>query len=260
MNFTVAQKQDVSRKRSRPPLWLRASISLFLVVFLLGGFYSGYLVYATIREIVARAELPAIPVIQLPSLNRPEVVAEESLPQPVPQLPDITPAPQEGQPVVSAPSSPPQGQMGVAMDENRINILLLGIDRRGAKGWGYRTDTIIIVTVDPINKTAGMLSIPRDLYLSIPGNGEVRINTANVWGYSRKYPGGGPALLKRTIEVSFGIPLDYYVMVDFKGFQRIIDTLGGIDVNVPRKLHDTKYPDSKPGDPYGMKTVHFDTG
>jgi len=260
LSFTVAQKQDVSGKHSRPPLWLRVSISLFLVVFLLGGFYSGYLVYATIREIVARTELPAIPVMQWPSLNRSEVAAEESLPQPVPQLPAMTPLPQEGQPAVSAPSSPLQEQPRATMDENRINILLLGIDRRGAKGWGYRTDTIIIVTVDPIDKTAGMLSIPRDLYLSIPGNGEDRINTANVWGYSRDYPGGGPALLKRTIEANFGIPINYYVMVDFQGFQRIIDTLGGIEVNVPRKLHDTKYPDPKPGDPHGMKTVHFDTG
>jgi len=138
--------------------------------------------------------------------------------------------------------------------------LLLGIDRRGGKGWGYRTDTIIIATADPTNQTAGMLSIPRDLQLEIPGVKEARINTANVYGYSTKYPGGGPALLKRTIEKSFGIPIDYYVMVDFQAFEAIIDTLGGIDVNVPRALHDTKYPNPQPGDLYGMKTVHFDAG
>jgi LCP family protein required for cell wall assembly len=96
--------------------------------------------------------------------------------------------------------------------------------------------------------------------VSIPGNGEDRINTANVYGYSRGYPGGGPALLKRTIEVNFGIPIDYYVMVDFDGFKKIIDTLGGIDVNVPRALHDSKYPDPKPGDPYAFRTIHFDAG
>ena len=124
---------------------------------------------------------------------------------------------------------------------------MLGIDRRSGKSWGHLTDTIIIVTVDPINKTAGMLSIPRDLQLTLPGNGEDRINTANVYGETRKYPGGGPALLKRTIEYNFGIPIDYYVMVDFQGFVKIIDALGGIDVNVTTELHDTKYPDPKTG-------------
>jgi LCP family protein required for cell wall assembly len=142
----------------------------------------------------------------------------------------------------------------------RINVLLLGIDRRGGKGWGYRTDTIIIVTVDVANQTAGMLSIPRDLQLPIPGNGEDRINTANVWGYSKNYPGGGPALLERTIEVNFGIPIDYYIMVDFKGFEQIVDTLGGVDVNVPRKLVDTMYPDPKPGDPHAYTTITFEPG
>lgn len=244
------------RRRSRPPLWLRITISLFLVAFLLGGLYSGYLFYATIREIVARTDLPAVPVIQLPSLNQPEVVAEEEVAEPLPQLPDMTPVAEEGELVIYAPP-PLQIEKG-----ERINVLLLGIDRRGQRGWGYRTDTIIIVTVDPVNKTAGMLSIPRDLQLEIPGVKEDRINTANVYGYSKSYdyPGGGPALLKRTIEKSFGILIDYYVMVDFQGFEAIIDTLGGIDVEVPRRLHDTKYPDPKPGDPYGMKTVHFDAG
>jgi LCP family protein required for cell wall assembly len=136
----------------------------------------------------------------------------------------------------------------------------MGIDRRGGKSWGHLTDTMIVVTVDPVNNTAGMMSIPRDLQLPIPGNGENRINTANVYGYKYDYPGGGPALLKRTIESSFGVPIDYYVMVDFKAFAGIVDTLGGVDVNVPRTLHDTLYPDPKPGDPHAYKTVHFDAG
>ena len=247
------------RKRSRPPLWLRVSISLFLVIFILGGLYSGYLFYATVRQIVARAELPAVPVIHLPSLSQPEVAAEEMPVEPLPiaEMSESTPVPVDaGESVVSAPQVAPP----VITTGDRINLLLLGIDRRGGNGWGYRTDTIIVVTVDPINKTAGMLSIPRDLQLPIPGNGENRINTANVYGTSQKYPGGGPALLKRTIELNFAIPIDYYIIVDFEGFETIIDDLGGIDVNVPRKLHDTKYPDPRPGDPHGMKTVHFDAG
>jgi LCP family protein required for cell wall assembly len=254
LNITVAQNRQMPKKRSRPPLWLRVSISLFLIIFLAGGFYSGYLFYATIREIVARTELPVVPVMHWPSLARPEVSAVEEAVIPTPQPPEATPAP-EGEGAVAVAPPAPMLETG-----SRINVLLLGIDRRGGIGWGYRTDTIIIVGVDPINKTAVMLSIPRDLQLPIPGNGEDRINTANVYGTSSKYPGGGPALLKRTIEANFGIPIDYYVMIDFQGFEKIVDTLGGIDVDVPRKLNDTQYPDPKPNDPYGMKTVHFDPG
>ena len=248
-----AHDRDMPGKRRRPPLWLRLFIGCSLALFLLGGLYSGYLVYATIRETVARAELPAMPIVDLPSFKLAETLVEENAAEPVPQMPGMTPVARAAE-VVYAP--PPASIVTV----DRVNVLLLGVDRRGGKGWGYRTDTIIIVTVDPLNGTAGMLSIPRDLQVPIPGNGEDRINTANVWGESRKYPGGGPALLKRTVEVNFGIPIDYYVMVDFQGFEEIIDTMGGIDVNAPRTLHDTKYPDPQPDDPHGMKTVHFDAG
>ncbi len=233
---------------------LQFFIGFFLFVFLMGGLYSGYLFYATIREIVARAELPAMSVIQIP-IRLPEAAANEraTAVEPLPQLPDMTPE------VGEIPLTYLQPQAPLIMAD-RINVLLLGIDRRGGQGWGYRTDTIIIVTVDENNKTAGMLSIPRDLQLEIPGYKEDRINTANVYGESSRYPGGGPALLKRTIEYNFGIPIDYYIMVDFQGFEKIVDTLGGIDINVPRALHDTQYPDPLPGDPYHYTTIHFDPG
>jgi len=256
LSNTEPHSQNQPRRQSSPPAWVRALIGLFLVLFFLGGLYAGYLFYVTVREIVAHTELPALPVIQMPSFSLPEAVAdvEESL-EPLPQMPEMTPVAVSGEVVYSAPPPPPPAPTG-----ERINILLVGIDRRGGTGWGYRTDTIIILTVDPVNKTAGMLSIPRDLQLSIPENGDDRINTANVWGYKYDYPGGGPALLKRTIESTFGITIDYYVMVDFKAFVEIIDTLGGIDVNVPNVLHDTKYPDPRPGDPHAFKTIHFDPG
>jgi LCP family protein required for cell wall assembly len=143
---------------------------------------------------------------------------------------------------------------------NRINVLLLGIDRRSGTGWVYRTDTIVVVTMDPATRAASMLSIPRDLQVTIPGHGEDRINTANVFGYSPDNPEGGPDLLKATMEANFGIPVDGYLMVDFSVFEEIVDTLGGIRVEVPRTLHDTRYPDPRPGDPYAFKTIHFDPG
>jgi LCP family protein required for cell wall assembly len=142
----------------------------------------------------------------------------------------------------------------------RTDLLLAGIDRRSGTGWGYRTDTIMVVGLRPADRAASLLSIPRDLQLPIPGHGEDRINTANVWGYSQEDPAAGPALLEATIEGNFGIPIDGYLLVDFVAFERIVDALGGIDVDVPRTLHDTRYPDPRPGDPYAYKTVHVDAG
>lgn len=255
LSISAAQKRDVTRKRSRPPLWLKVFIGFFLVVFIIGGLYSSYLFYATVREIVARTDLPALPMIQLPSIRLPEAQAGEEEPEPLPQMGVLVTAVAGSGELAYEPPPPP-----LTTEGERINVLLMGIDRRGGKGWGYRSDTIIIVTVDPINNTAGMMSIPRDLQLPIPGNGEDRINTANVYGYKYNYPGGGPALLKRTIEANFEIPIDYYVMVDFDGFKDVIDTLGGVEVDVPRGLHDTKYPDPKPGDPFAYTTIHFDSG
>jgi len=257
LSITTTKRGNVPGPDSRPSLWLRLFIGFFLVIFILGGLYSGYLFYATVRAIVAETDLPALPIVQFPSFRPADEAAEEEMEvEPIPELPEMTPVASS----LNLSYTPPERASAFSISEEQINVLLLGIDRRGGKGWGYRTDTIIIVTVDPTTKAVGMMSIPRDLYLNIPGYGENRINVANVWGYTYDYPGGGPALIKRTIEHNFGIPIDYYVMVDFDGFKEAVDTLGGIDVNVPRTLHDTMYPDPRPGDPYAYKTVHFDAG
>jgi LCP family protein required for cell wall assembly len=143
---------------------------------------------------------------------------------------------------------------------SRTNLLLLGVDRQEGVDWASRTDSIMVFTLDPETRAVGLLSIPRDLHLEIPGYGWDRINTANVYGYLQDYPGGGPALLEATITANFGIPIDGYLMVNFQAFERIVDTLGGIDLYVPESLHDTRYPNPRPEDPYGYKTVHFDPG
>ncbi|MEJ2737318.1 MAG: LCP family protein [Anaerolineae bacterium] len=143
---------------------------------------------------------------------------------------------------------------------DRINLMLLGVDRQEGTDWGSRTDSIMVFTLDPGTGAVGLLSIPRDLHLEIPSYGWDRINTANVYGYLQDYPGGGPGLLEATITANFGIPIDGYLMVNFQAFERIVDTLGGIDLYVPESLHDTRYPNPRPEDPYGYKTVHFDPG
>ena len=87
------------------------------------------------------------------------------------------------------------------------------------------------MTVDPITKTAGMLSIPRDMWVNIPGFGYSRINTAWTLGRGSKLPGGGPALTMKTISHFVGVPVDYYVQVDFDTFVDVIDLLGGVDID-----------------------------
>lgn len=115
---------------------------------------------------------------------------------------------------------------------SRINILFVGF--RGGdphqEDCPFCTDTLILLTVDPVTKTAGMLSIPRDLWVNIPGFGYNRINTAWTLGRGSKLPGGGPALTMKTISHVFGVPVDYYVQVDFDTFIDIIDMIGGVDI------------------------------
>ena len=116
---------------------------------------------------------------------------------------------------------------------SRINILFVGL-RGGDPLEGdcpFCTDTLILLTVDPLTKTAGMLSIPRDMWVNIPGFGFSRINTAWSLGRGSKLPGGGPALAMKTISHFIGVPVDYYVQVDFDTFVDIIDMIGGVDIH-----------------------------
>jgi LCP family protein required for cell wall assembly len=144
--------------------------------------------------------------------------------------------------------------------DGRTNILLLGIDRQEGTDWPYRTDTIMVLTMDRDTKAASILSIPRDLQLAIPGYREDRINTAIVLGYEPDDPDAGPALLATTIETDLDIPIDGYLMVDFEVFKELIDALGSIDVYVPLPLYDTRYPDPRPGDPHAFAAIYFDSG
>jgi LCP family protein required for cell wall assembly len=115
---------------------------------------------------------------------------------------------------------------------------------------------MIVVTIDPESGALGMLSIPRDLWVPIPGYGENRINTAHFLGDLHKYPGGGPALAKKTVSYNFGFPVHYYVRVNFEGFRRLIDMIGGIDIDVPHEIRDDQYPDEN----YGYDPLYIPAG
>ncbi len=83
----------------------------------------------------------------------------------------------------------------------RVNVLVMGIDQREQEQGPWRTDTMLVLTIDPVTLTGGMLSIPRDLWVPIPGYEEGRINTAHYLGDVYDYPGGGPALAAKTVQV-----------------------------------------------------------
>ena len=121
---------------------------------------------------------------------------------------------------------------------SRVNVLFIGVDARDweVNASAPRSDTMILFTIDPVTKTAGMLSIPRDMWVDIPGFGYGRINTAYNLGEAYKLPGGGPGLAMKTVEKFLGVPVNYYGQVDFNTFIAMIDTIGGIDVQVKERL------------------------
>jgi len=145
----------------------------------------------------------------------------------------------QGTPIATlvAPPAPaasvPESNLPPAWDgASRINILLIGLDYRDyiVNEGPPRSDTMIVLTIDPLTKTAGMLSVPRDMWVNIPGFGYSRINTAYSSGEGSKLPGGGPELARKTVEQFLGVPIQYYAQIDFGTFVQFIDLIGGIDV------------------------------
>jgi LCP family protein required for cell wall assembly len=165
--------------------------------------------------------------------------------QPEPQITinaQGTPVNPQGTPISTA--SIPSQQDPVLLEltpwdgAGRVTVLLLGLDYRDwEKGEKYsRSDTMILLTLDPLTKTAGILSIPRDMWVGIPGFQHGKINTAYYLGDAYKLPGGGPALAVKTVESFIGVPINYYAQVDFQSFVRIIDEIGGIKIDIPKKI------------------------
>jgi LCP family protein required for cell wall assembly len=141
---------------------------------------------------------------------------------------------------------------------NVVTFLLLGSDLR--PGSSYRTDTLVIAIVRPHDGQVSLISIPRDLWVNIPTVGMQRINTAYQSGEIYGYPGGGPGLLKDTILFNLGLQIDHTAMVDFDGFRRVVDTLGGIEVPVACSYTDWRLIDPS-YDPYNENNwALFTTG
>jgi len=130
----------------------------------------------------------------------------------------------------------------------RLNVLVLGVDSRGVAGDTQNTDTMIVLSLDPVNRTAAMLSVPRDTLAAIPGHGQDKVNAA--------FTLGGPQLAQRTIEDLLGIKINSYVLINFEAFTKIVDSVGGVMVDVKRPIRDEAYPTAD----FGVERLNIQPG
>jgi LCP family protein required for cell wall assembly len=137
-----------------------------------------------------------------------------------------------------------------------LSVLLLGVDRRADETGPARSDSMILLGSQPQAAGAALLSIPRDLWVNIPGVGEQRINTALYFGHDAEDAGAGPRLAAATVQQELRRPVDRYLLLDFATFVRAVDALGGIEIDVPAPIVDTEYPTPD----YGVTTIRFDPG
>lgn len=154
--------------------------------------------------------------------------------------------------VSPSPSPTPQRPL----PDTPLNVLLLGTDVQPDEGSVSRTDAVILIHLDRKRDRVSMLSIPRDLWVTYPGNGQGRVNAAYAIGEKKYGRGGGIALARATIEELLGLKIDHCAVVNFEGFRELINLMGGITIDVPTFIKDTAYPTEN----YGTMTVTFRAG
>jgi len=206
-----------------------------IIAFGLATLLTAYFTFIATRDFVSTWQITDLGGINIPQ-NTPQVSASGVITDTTSPLQSVGPTPQ-----------PWDGA-------SRVTLLIMGLDYRDwAAGEGPpRTDTMILLTIDPLSKTAGMVNIPRDLWVAIPGFNYGKINTAYQLGEAYKLPGGGPELAMKTVEKLMGIPINFYAQIDFNAFVKFIDEIGGIklDIKEPIKvdlLGDNTQKKLKPG-------------
>lgn len=175
---------------------------------------------------------PAGSPTPIPSPTVHHVVPANPTPRPTPELPPAAPFP-------TSCDGP-----------GRMNLLLIGVDGRSANyARAARADAIAVAGINFTQKNAQLLSIPRDLWVQIAADAnqpervvENRINTAFASGQLNGYPGGGPRLLGDSLSRNFGLRIDRFVVVNFYAFEQAVDAVGGLDIDVPKAIHDKAYP------------------
>lgn len=140
---------------------------------------------------------------------------------------------QSGESLQSSTGPTPQPWDG----SSRVSILVMGLDYDDTAARKVpRTDSMMLFSMDPQSRSAGILSIPRDMWVNIPGFDYAKINTAYFLGESYQLPGGGAGLAVQTTQDFIGVPINYYAQIDFDAFVKFIDELGGVYVHVPKKI------------------------
>lgn len=192
----------------------RIILVLLLGVSLAGAFYG----YRLTRNLVSTNQtfsLPGDPVVA----ENPDAGDVNATPEPtaIPEAALPTPEPWDG--------------------VSRVTILVMGLDYRDWEaGETPHSDTMILFTMDPLNQTAAIVSIPRDLWVGVPGFDYEKINTAYYLGELNNLPGGGAALAAKTVEEFLGIPIDYYAQIDFSAFVKFIDDIQGVKLDLKEPI------------------------
>lgn len=234
----------MSKRHKRPllPTWLSLLLS---VAFVVTGVAVSVFIFLTAEAVLAAARQPFNPLeeaaIEAASTELPPLVQDGAVPT--------------SEPGEATPTSIPMAVHELESDD-RITILMMGIDRRPGEPFISRTDTMMLVSFNPQTDQVSVLSVPRDLYVVIPGRGRDRINTAFVYGAQGNNPAGGAELAMRTVAYNLGISVDHYVMIDFSAFIRAVDAIGGIDVQVPYDINDPTFPDMN----YGYDPLYIPAG
>lgn len=204
---------------------LSTIIGIVFAFFCMASVAAGYALFRAIRP------------------RTPERTAAHATDQPVPTSGIQATPPAPGDDLTPTPFQIPSGVCG---GPGRLNILLLGLDNRTHDyASAVRSDSISVISVDHAAPSASMLGIPRDLWVAIPGVAGVpedRVNTAYAYGEGHDLPGGGPALAMQTVTLNFGIRLERYLVVDFSAFVQAVDSVGGIDIDVPVAIYDDRFP------------------
>jgi LCP family protein required for cell wall assembly len=216
----VQQRNSETKQAATSNLVL---VGLLITFFIIAGLVA-FLTFTNVRDVVASWNLTDLPGMVVNSAK------------PTQDSPQVNPS--EGE---AAPPPPVAiGPEPIPWDgASRVNVLVMGLDYRDwVSGEGApRTDTMVLLSVDPLTKTAGFLNIPRDLWVSIPGFEEPnRINVAYRFGETYQLPGGGAELAMKTVEGLLGLKIDYYALIDFYSFEQFIDELGFIEIDVPRNI------------------------
>lgn len=267
--------------------WQKVLLGVLAILLVSGGAYAGYAYYKIDRfassafrpdnrpPLTEFGETPtSVPNVGAQATEAPIVVpthdpSDPNTPTPVPTptiatTPTPTPLPYGNSPVIKR-----------LQNGERISVLLVGFGGPGHDG-GYLTDSIQVMTFDPKEGSITLISLPRDLFIQIPaqnGRGGYwgRINEAYTAGMGNvdrnemrvsyeKHEAGGQLAMKAVAQV-LGIPIDYWISMDFVGFKQFIDAIGGVDVNVEKAFVDYQYPnnDDASVDP-SYRTVRFAAG